>query len=286
MTDPASGDSNPAAPTVDITRPSIARVYDLFLGGKDNYESDRALYRQIMEIAPETPVWARENRRWLNRVVTWLARTGRVEQFLDCGSGLPTSQNTHQIAQGFNPSARVVYVDNDPSVIVHGQALLVDNDRTSFVAADLTDTAAVLADPALIDALDFTRPIALIQALVLHHIQDTDKTREIVAAYVDALPSGSYLAISHASNPRDGSQTAELATAIEEKFKASFQSLSFRTPEEIASLFAGLDLIEPGVVRLADWWPPGSEHDDDNSPEDGLQPDVSRMVYGGLARKP
>jgi trans-aconitate methyltransferase len=285
MTDPANGDSNPAAPTVDITRPSIARVYDLFLGGKDNFESDRALYRQIMEIAPETPVWARENRRWLTRVVTWLAREARIEQYLDCGSGLPTSQNTHQIAQGFNPSARVVYVDNDPSVIVHGQALLVDNDRTSFVAADLTDTAAVLAHPAVTAAFDLTRPIALVQALVLHHIQDTDKARDIVAAYVDALPSGSYLAISHASNPRDGSETAELATAIEEKFKASFQSLSFRTPEEIASLFAGLDLLEPGVVRLADWWPPGSEHDD-NSAEEGLRPDVSRMVYGGLARKP
>jgi trans-aconitate methyltransferase len=284
MTDPASGDSNPAAPTVDITRPSIARVYDLFLGGKDNYESDRALYRQIMEIAPEIPEWARENRRWLTRVVTWLTREARIEQYLDCGSGLPTAQNTHQIAQGINPSATVVYVDNDPSVIVHGQALLVDNDQTSFAAADLTDPAMVLADPAVTDAIDLTRPIALVQALVLHHIQDTDEARDIVAAYVDALPSGSYLAISHASNPRDGSEAAELSTAIEEKFKASFQSLNFRTPEEIASLFAGLELLEPGVVRLFDWWPPGSEHDDDST--EGLRPDASLILYGGLARKP
>jgi trans-aconitate methyltransferase len=284
MTDPASGGSNPAAPTVDVTRPSIARVYDLFLGGKDNYESDRVLYRQIMEIAPEIPEWARENRRWLTRVVTWLAREARIEQYLDCGSGLPTAQNTHQIAQGINPSATVVYVDNDPSVIVHGQALLVNNDRTSFAAADLTDPAAVLADPAVTDAFDPTRPIALVQALVLHHIQDTDEAREIVAAYVDALPSGSYLAISHASNPRDGSEAAELSTAIEEKFKASFQSLNFRTPEEIASLFDGLELLEPGVVRLFDWWPPGSEHDDDSA--EGLRPDASLILYGGLARKP
>jgi len=212
VTDHPNGDGGLIAHGIDTTRPSIARVYDYFLGGKDNYESDRELYRQVMQIAPEAPEWARENRRWLGRVISWLAKDVGIDRFVDAGSGLPTAENTHQIAQAHNPAATVVYIDNDPSVIAHGRALLLDNDRTHFAAADLTRPADVLSDPAVVSMLSEGEPVALVMALMLHHIQDTDATREIVQQYVDALPSGSYLAITHACNPRDGGAVAELAT--------------------------------------------------------------------------
>jgi trans-aconitate methyltransferase len=280
VTDLPKGDGV-VAPGIDTTRPSVARVYDYALGGKDNYEVDRELYRQILEIAPETPEWARENRRWLGRVITWLARDAGVSRFIDAGSGLPTAQNTHQIAQGFNPAAEVVYVDNDPAVIAHGRALLLDNGQTYFTAADLTRPDDVLGDPPVAELLEADEPVALVMALMLHHIPDTDVTREITQRYLDVLPSGSYLAISHAGNPRDGSAAAELATVIEDKVKSSFPNLSFRTPDEIGSFFGDLEMLEPGVVQLFEWAPPGGE-----TPEDDLQADARRVLYGGVARKP
>ncbi|MDX6239064.1 MAG: hypothetical protein QOG10_3879 [Kribbellaceae bacterium] len=286
MTDPASGDTSPIPPAIDMHKPSVARVYDMLLGGKDNYESDRVIYRQIMELIPELPVWAKENRLWLQRAVSWLTREQRIDQFLDLGAGLPTAQNTHQVAQGINPTARVVYVDNDPSVISHGRALLMDNEYTDFAPADFTQPAKVLADPAVAKGLDFTRPIGMIQALVLHHISDLDETMAIQATYFDKLPSGSFVAISHACNPRDGSEAAQLATAFEDKFRQNFPSLRFRTPVEITSLFGGLDLVEPGLVRLFDWFPPGTEADQDDSPVDDYRAGASQFLVCGVARKP
>lgn len=147
MSDQPMHDGGLVAFGIDSTRPSVARVYDYALGGKDNYEADRELYRQIMKIAPETPVWARENRRWLNTAITWLAEEAGVRRFIDAGSGLPTVENTHQIAQKADVDASVIYIDNDPSVVAHGRALLLDNDRTQFTAADLTKPEQVLADP-------------------------------------------------------------------------------------------------------------------------------------------
>jgi hypothetical protein len=285
-TDPASGGARgPGGPAIDTTRPSVARVYDMLLGGKDNYESDRVIYRQIMELIPELPVWAQENRRWLQRAVRWLASEQRIDQFLDLGAGLPTAQNTHQIAQGVNPTARIAYVDNDPSVIVHGQALLMDNEYTDFAPADFTRPDDVLADPA-VEGLDFTRPIGLIQALVLHHIPDLDQTLKIQAEYLDKLPSGSFVAISHACNPRDGSEAAELATAFEDKFHQNFPDLRFRTPAEITSLFGGFPLVDPGVVRLFDWYPPGEHEELDDSPVDDYRAGASQFLVCGIARKP
>jgi hypothetical protein len=231
-------------------------------------------------------VWALENRRWLQRAVSWLTRDQRIDQFLDLGAGLPTAQNTHQIAQGINPLAQVVYVDNDPSVIAHGRALLMDNEHTDFAPADFTQPAKVLADPAVAEGLDFTRPIGLIQALVLHHISDLAETLAIQAAYFDKLPSGSFVAISHACNPRDGSEAAQLATAFEDKFRENFPALRFRTPVEITSLFGGLDLVDPGLVRLFDWFPPGTEADLDDSPADDYRAGASQFLVCGVARKP
>jgi SAM-dependent methyltransferase len=286
MADPASGDSASGGkfPAIDPKRPSVARVYDFILGGKDNYQSDRELAAEILKFTPEGPEWARGNRRWLREVVTWLTRQARIDQFLDLGSGLPTAQNTHQIAQGLNPGAKVVYVDNDPTVIRHGQALLVENDRTDFAAADFTKPAEVLADPAVTGLLDLDRPVGLIEALMLHHIADLDEARAIAAAYVDALPSGSYVAISHVCNPRDGSDTARFTDEFGARLEQSFPTLSFRTPAEIESLFGDLELLGPGVVRLFGWWPPGGK-DDYDDPAADLRPTVSQLLYCGLARK-
>jgi SAM-dependent methyltransferase len=282
VTDHPTGDGGLIAHGIDTTRPSIARVYDYFLGGKDNYESDRELYRQVMQIAPEAPEWARENRRWLGRVISWLAKDEGVERFVDAGSGLPTAENTHQIAQAHNPAASVVYIDNDPSVIAHGRALLVDNDRTHFAAGDLTRPADVLSDPAVATVLSDGEPVALVMALMLHHIPDLDETREIVRQYVDALPPGSYLAVTHACNPRDGGPVSELATELEQKIKPAFPNLAFRTIDEIGSLFGGLEILDPGVVRILDWYPPG----DGEGPDDDLRTDARHLLYGGVARKP
>jgi SAM-dependent methyltransferase len=280
-TDPAEHD---LSGVIDVTKPSVARVYDAALGGKDNYESDRVIFRQIMEILPEISEWAKENRRWVQRAVRWMAGEGRIDQFLDLGAGLPTAQNTHQIAQGINPMAKVVYVDNDPSVIAHGRALLMDNERTDFAAADFTRPDEVLSDPAVKEMLDFDRPVGLIQALVLHHIRDLDALLGYQAEYLDKLPSGSFVAISNACNPRDGGEAAVLAAAFEDKFRPHFPSLTFRTRAELTSLFGGFDLVDPGLVRLFDWHGPGVEVDD--NPADDYRDAASQFLVCGVARKP
>ena len=279
MNDQPRYDSGLVAHGIDTTRPSVARVYDYFLGGKDNYEPDRELYRQIMKIAPEAPEWARANRRWLKDVVTWLAEERGIRRFIDAGSGLPTAENTHQIAQRANLSCSVVYVDNDPSVVAHGRALLLDNDRTQFVAADLTKPDEVLADPAIVDLLAPGEPVALVMALMLHHIADYEQTLEISRQYVDALPPGSYLAITHACNPGDGGAVDVLVTELAEKIKPAFPTLAFRTVEQISSLFGDMEILEPGVVRLVDWHVPGGRIDEE--PEPG----VRDAIYGGVGRK-
>ena len=279
MTDQPKNDSGLVAFGIDTTRPSVARVYDYFLGGKDNYASDRELYEQIMKIAPEAPIWARANRRWLSEVITWLAEEAGVRRFIDAGSGLPTAENTHQIAQKANASASVVYIDNDPSVVAHGRALLLDNDRTQFTAADLTKPDEVLADPAVAEILAAGEPVALVMALMLHHISDLEETRAVAGKYLEALPPGSYLAITHACNPGDGGPVDVMVTELAENVRHAFPNLAFRSVEEISSLFGDLEILEPGVVRLAEWHVPGGRITED--PTIG----VRDAIYGGVARK-
>jgi len=279
VTDQPRYDGGLVAPGIDTTRPSVARVYDYALGGKDNYESDRALYRQIMKIAPETPVWARANRAWLREVITWLADEAGVRRFIDAGSGLPTAENTHQIAQKVSADASVIYIDNDPSVVAHGRALLLDNDRTHFTAADLTRPDEVLADPGIRDLLAGGEPVALVMALMLHHIADYEPTREIVHKYVDALPPGSYLAITHAGNPGDGGPVDLLVTELLENVKDAFPTLAFRSVEQISSLFGDLEILEPGVVPLGEWHVPGGRVEEEHPP------DIRDAIYGAVGRK-
>lgn len=247
---------------VDPTRASIARVYDAFLGGKDNYEIDREVFRRVKSTAPEAADLAWSNRSFLIRSVRFLADQGGIRQFLDLGSGLPTAENTHQVAQRVDPETRVVYVDNDPVVIAHGQALLTDNDFTHFASADIFRPQEVLNHEVVQKHLDFSKPIALLQAGTLHHYTK-DNAADLMQEYVDALAPGSFVVVSHFYNPETPEHT-ELAVRMEDVFIHSpMGSGRFRTKSEILSFLPGLELVAPGPGRTGDlelcdlWWPDG-----------------------------
>jgi hypothetical protein len=263
---------------VDTTRASIARVYDATLGGKDNYEVDRYVRDKVAEVAPRQSDVARMNRRWLHRVVRYLAGTVGIDQFLDIGAGLPTVGNTHEIAQQQNPQARVVYVDNDPVCNIHGRVLLERNEFTHFVPADLTAPKTLLSHSDVTRHLDLTRPLALILCGILHHVDDDLDPAGIMRQYIDALPAGSYVAITHFYDPDDCDEAHEMARELERRFtEMGLGSGWYRTREQIASYFGDLELIEPGLVELDDWWPMGP----------AIRPRLTeeRLLLGGVGRK-
>ncbi len=263
---------------IDTTKASIARVYDAFLHGKDNYEIDREVFHRVQRVAPEAAMLAWDNRNFLIRVTRFLAAQTGVSQYLDCGSGLPTAENTHQAAQRLDPDARVVYVDNDPVVLAHGRALLEENDRTHFSAADIFEPEKVLDDPVVTEQLDFSEPIALFQIGTLHHHDGERDPGEIMEAYVEALPSGSYVAVSHFFDPQD-SEYSPLARRMEDVFLHSPMGTGlFRTDEQIRAMLPGLEIVEPGLVVCADWWPDG--------PRIKPMDPVSRCIVGAVGRKP
>ena len=269
-----------AAPVhIDTNKACIARVYDAALGGKDNYEIDREVIRQVKQVAPEIGKMAWDGRNFLIRVTRFIASQTGVTQFIDCGSGLPTVENTHQVAQRIQPEARVVYVDNDPTVIAHGRALLLDNDLTHFSAADIFKPHEVLGDEVVRKYLDFSEPIALFQLSTLHHYDGERSPQSIMAEYVDALPSGSYVALCHFFDPEDSGELSELARRIEKIFLHSpMGSGWFRTRTEIEGMLPGLELVAPGLVQCVDWWPDGPR----------IQPldPVQNCVVGAVGRKP
>lgn len=263
---------------IDTTTASIARVYDYALGGKDHFEADRQTIEQVRKVAPEVELLAVDNRAFLIRALRFLATQTEVAQFLDCGSGLPTAENTHQVVQRLRREARVVYVDNDPSVIAHGRALLEDNEQTMFSPADIFDPRSVLDDPAIRKFLDFDQPIALIHNGTLHHYDDPDRSpQSIMEEFVAALPSGSYVVVAHFFDPED--DDSELARRMEDVFLHSpMGSGVFRTRSEIEGMFPGLEMVEPGVVVCSKWWPDGPL----------LKPlaPAQRCIAGGVGRKP
>lgn len=277
MPEPASrSDRKPVG--VDTTRASIARVYDYSLGGKDNYEIDRAALQQILEVAPRQGDVSKMNRRWLHRVVRYLGGTAGIDQFLDIGAGLPTVGNTHEIAQQQNPEARVVYVDNDPVCNAHGRVLLEQNEYTHFVSADLTEEGTLLSQEKITRYFDMDRPIGLILCGILHHLDDEDDPAGITKRYIDLLPEGSYLAISHFWDPGEGAERHELALEMQHRFtECGLGSGWFRTTEQIAEYFGDLEIIEPGLVELDDWWPAGP-------PTRPRYPE-ERMMIGGVGYK-
>jgi SAM-dependent methyltransferase len=244
---------------VDPSRVSIARVYDAALGGKDNYAIDRKVLEQVATAAPEVRDLAWSNRNFLTRAVRFLTDQGGIRQFLDCGSGLPTAQNTHQIAQRFAPKTRVVYVDNDPAVLAHGEALLVENDYTHFVSADIFTPREVLEHPLVRERLDFTKPIGLLQVGTLHHYTG-DNGGDLMREYIDALAPGSFVAISHFLDP-ETPEHSPLARRMEELFlRSPMGSGKFRTKSQLMEFLPGL---APGPGQQPDWtvsglwWPDG-----------------------------
>jgi len=240
-------------PPFDTSVANQARIYDYLLGGKDNYEADRAAVDAVLKIAPELGFTARENRAFLGRAVRYLAAEAGIRQFLDIGTGIPTAGNTHQVAQEVAPEARVVYVDYDPVVLAHARALLKSNKAgaTQYIDADLRDTGTILDQAGRL--LDFTKPVAVTLLMILHVIPDSDDPHALVARLMDALPPGSYLALSHLGAELLDREKAEGFQGVVRR-QAQQQYIG-RTREEIDRFFDGMDLIEPGVVRVEEWRP-------------------------------
>ncbi|GAA4973814.1 SAM-dependent methyltransferase [Yinghuangia aomiensis] len=255
----------------DPEQPSIARVYDAMLGGTDNFPADRAVAAKIQSVLPISKENAWRQRELLARGVRHLANEG-IDQFLDLGSGLPTVQNTHQIVQALNPDARVVYVDNDPAVFARGRVLLADDPRSAVVTADLRDVDVVLDHPEVCALVDFDRPVGLLMVGVLHHFADADDPGGVVKRYLDAVPSGSRLFLTHfRANP-------PVSDDLEKVFLTMLGSGRFRTQTEIEAYFDGLVLDEPGVVAMPLWKPDGPV---------AVPLDTSgEMIAAGSGRKP
>ncbi|GLW33783.1 SAM-dependent methyltransferase [Actinoplanes regularis] len=261
----------PAPAGVDPTKPSIARAYDVVLGGKDNFAIDRAVVGEMLKIVPELPEVATHNRQILSRGVHYLVEEAGIRQFIDLGSGLPTRENTHQVAQRSAPGARVVYVDNDPIVLAHGRAILAENENTTVITADLRDPRAVLADPEVRRLIDFAQPVGVLLVGILHHLHDSEDPRGVAKAYMDAVPSGSHLFMTSfcASFPE--------AAALEATYLRVLGTGRFRTLQELREFFGDLEMVEPGLVSLPEW-----------RPETPISHDLSvaeRLMAGGIARK-
>jgi S-adenosyl methyltransferase len=258
---------------IDLDRPSAARVYDFYLGGFHNFAADREMGRQAIQMWPDLPEIMRANRGFLRRAVEFLVDAG-VRQFLDLGSGIPTVGNVHEVAQRLAPDTRVVYVDNDPVAVEHSRAILAGNDLTAVVQADLRDPEAVLADPGVRGLLDIDRPLAVLMVAVLHFVPDEDDPAGLVARFREAVPSGSYLALSHAS----AGEQADRAAEHRGLYRRTATPMTMRTTEQGLTLFDGWELVEPGVVYLPEWRPePGTPPVDRPERMPGL---------AGVGRKP
>jgi hypothetical protein len=262
-------------PDIDTSKPHPARMYDYYIGGKNHFAADRAVADKALASWPAGRIGLRENRKFLGRVVRYLAAEAGITQFLDIGSGLPATDNVHEVAQRADPSARVAYVDNDPMVLSHAQALLTSSPegRTAYFQADLRSPEGMVSCPLLREVLDFSQPIALMLVAVLHFLRDEDKPDEVVGTLLDALPPGSYLAASHMTLEHDpvavgGGQQAYLDAGL---------TMRARDSDEFARLaFSGLEMVPPGVVLVSEWRP------DSRAP----RPTPAEIsCYGGVARK-
>ncbi|WP_432157213.1 MULTISPECIES: SAM-dependent methyltransferase [unclassified Streptomyces] len=256
------------AEEIDTSRPHPARIYDYLLGGKDNYEVDQRAGDALAATAPEVFISVRANRDFMRRAVQHVVRSG-VRQILDIGTGLPTSPNVHEVAAQTAPGVSVAYVDNDPIVKTHADALLSRTGTTSIVLADLRDPRSVLEHPDIRRIIDFDQPVAVLLVAILHFVTDAEKPGEIVATLRDALPPGSFLVLSHATGDfadrRDAQAIYNNATA----------TMNLRTHTEITDFFTGFDLLPPGLTQVPFWNP------------DSPPPPEARTIgfYGGVGRK-
>ena len=259
-------------PTLDISVANQARIYDYLLGGKDNYQVDREATNAVLAIYPGMVFNAKANRAFLGRAVRFLAGEAGIRQFLDIGTGIPTAGNTHQVAQDVAPQSRVVYVDYDPMVLAHARALLKSHQAgaTEYIDADLRDTDAVLGRAR--ELLDFTKPVAITLLAILHAVPDADDPHGKVAKLLDAVPPGSYLAVSHIAADLLDAETRDGITDVSDQM--IYQEFSFRARDEVTRFFEGTDLVPPGVVRVEEW-----------RPEPGPDDAARSSLWAGVGRK-
>lgn len=259
---------------IDLERPSVARVYDYWLGGAHNFAVDRAVAQKTLETMPDLRNVVLNHRAFLRRAVRYLLGQG-VRQFLDLGSGIPTVGNVHEIAQAADPDAKVVYVDLDPVAVAHSRSLLNGNDRVRVLQADVREPASVLTSPEVVGLLDFDEPIAVLMIALLHFVSDEDKPGVVISSFRDRLAPGSFLAVSHA-----GYELAEETPEFREARKVYDQGvmrMTFRNKAELTRLFDGFELVEPGVVRLPAWHP--------ESPDDLDESQQPFPGFGAVGRK-
>ena len=260
---------------VDASVPNVARIYDYLLGGKDNFAADREAARQLLAAVPHMAGLVRDNRSFIGRVVRFLAQEAGIRQFLDLGAGLPARSCVHEMARVVVPDARVVYVDNDPVVCSHGQALLGLDDRLAVVLGDLRRPDEIFRHPDVAGVLDFSQPVAVLCAAVLHFVPDGDRPHEVIAAYRDHLAPGSYLALTHGTigtADDDPEGYADKATSVYQNASAN---LHVRPKAEIARFFEGFELVDPGLVWMTQW-----------RPDPRVPAAAPGSLMGGVGRKP
>ncbi|MGI5216239.1 SAM-dependent methyltransferase [Nocardia sp. CA-290969] len=265
------------AVAVDVTRPSIPRVYNYSLRGKDNYSVDILAWRAITDIAPNFGYVHLRNQAWLARATRFLAQNAEIHQFIHLGAGLPAFRNTHQYAQEWDRTdVHVLYIDSDPVCVAHGQVLLAA-ENVRYLPGDLTNPEEILKSSCR-GYFDLDRPIALLLTGILPHIGDDQQPAEIMTRYANLLPAGSYIAITHYLDPGPADpERHSLARELEKAFLGGLGSGWFRTREQILDLFAGLKLVHPGLVELDDWWPEGPSGHERTAPE--------TLMVGGIAYK-
>jgi hypothetical protein len=265
-------DSGEMPREVDVTRPSVARMYDYYLGGKNNYAADREAARLVLGAAPDVPLAALENREFLKRAIRYLAAERGISQFVDIGPGLPTQGNVHQLARQHNPDAKVAYIDNDATVLTHGRSLLHGVPGVTIFPGDLQEPDRILADPDLAALIDFSHPVALLMTLVLHFVPPDDDPYGLVARFRDALCPGSFLVLSHVTGD---DREPGMLTGVG-AYENANAPLILRTRSQVQEFFNGFDLIEPGVVFLSQWRPAGEYHAQGGT----------RWAYCGVGEKP
>ena len=264
--------ANGAHPYVNASVPNVARIYDYLLGGKDNYSADREAAAELIRLIPDALTACYHNRRFLQRAVRFLAGEAGIRQFIDIGTGLPTQGNVHEVAQSLEPGARVLYVDNDPVVVAHAQALLADNSTVIAINRDLRYPDQILGHPALQALINFDEPVAILLVAVLHFIQAGDGPYEIVEKLKAAMPPGSYLVLSHITADQVPPQVEKQAQRVYDRTNAP---VSARSRAEIERFFDGMAIIEPGVVDVCAWR------------NEWLPPQPGRTIFcAGMASKP
>ena len=266
------GTEGVADPGFDISVAHVARVYNYWLGGEDYFPADKAAAEQAMAAYPDIALSARANRAFLRRAVHYLARAAGIRQFLDIGTGIPSANNTHEVAQAVAPDSRVVYVDKDPVVLEHARLLLTSRPGgvTDYIDADLRQTGQILEGAGR--TLDFSQPVAIMLMAMLQHISDEDDPYGVVRQLVDAVPAGSFLALSHPATDIEAAKMAEMASRLNQMMA---EKVTFRAQAEVAAFFDGLELVDPGMVNVPHWRPDTDE--EANSPA---------ALWGGVARKP